>query len=684
MTNAEAAQAIARALGPVLPICYVEDGACTCGGRYDLDSKTMVPHVGKELGKAPVSALVRNGVDDATTNSATIDRWYRQHPRAGVALSLKPSRVVFIDPDSSEALAEAQREGVAGGMLRSSRNDGFLFKRPADWPVISITKGADGTDLEIRTTGYAVVWNTHQDGSAVRVDLSTRLGDAPAWAGERLKQKAAAKAAQDAARATRRAERAESGVGDEPPVRGLPERALRRWRGELVVEKNGKTDRSDSLYFIALDLAEHGASEAAVEAALRERDVALGWEKYTHRDDADDRYREAAERAVAWVVEREKGPKLRITSKTAPADDQAEDELAQLRREVEELRESNRDLLGWIDRLATLEEDRKTVINAQRAELEEKTAYISLVTEVLAKPNEEMSSTQKVVFLVLAYETHYRASRGRSNLPLIALAERTGLSKNTCSMASRSLAERPGSPFERTVTRELRRDEEGLEQWVTTIDFRPRTERTEETLRAGIALPKAPDKPKHGGSPQATEARWRRCPQHRDDDVVMHGVCSSCGLVVGEKRMTAQEWAILNHQVCDPEERSSPVTVVPSTHNMRDSDGPGELNHQDVDPALHPVSLLDYAASRPQEPPERCPASGCTALGFSQKPDGSWRCLKSAHDPRAFEQFTPSAEWQDLPDGYACPPGVEWRTNLTTGTSQVRWPEMAAVSGGSE
>jgi len=52
--------------------------------------------------------------------------------------------------------------------------------------------------------------------------------------------------------------------------------------------------------------------------------------------------------------------------------------------------------------------------------------------------------------------------------------------------------------------------------------------------------------------------------------------------------------------------------------------------------------------------------------------------------PQRLEAFVPSSEWQDLPDGYPCPPGVEWRTNLATGTSQVRWPEMAAVAGGSD
>jgi len=46
--------------------------------------------------------------------------------------------------------------------------------------------------------------------------------------------------------------------------------------------------------------------------------------------------------------------------------------------------------------------------------------------------------------------------------------------------------------------------------------------------------------------------------------------------------------------------------------------------------------------------------------------------------------FAPSAEWQDMPPGFVCPRGVEWRTNLTTGASQVRWPDLAAVAGGAE
>lgn len=44
--------------------------------------------------------------------------------------------------------------------------------------------------------------------------------------------------------------------------------------------------------------------------------------------------------------------------------------------------------------------------------------------------------------------------------------------------------------------------------------------------------------------------------------------------------------------------------------------------------------------------------------------------------------FVPSGDWQDLPDGYVCPAGVEWRTDFATGRNQVRWPDMAGFEEG--
>jgi P4 family phage/plasmid primase-like protien len=77
---------------------------------------------------------------------------------------------------------------------------------------------------------------------------------------------------------------------DEPPVALGPE-ALKVWRGERFKTKDdGTVDRSTSLVKIGRVLYDAGASGTVVAAALKERDLALGWECYTHRRDADKQY----------------------------------------------------------------------------------------------------------------------------------------------------------------------------------------------------------------------------------------------------------------------------------------------------------------------------------------------------------------------------------------------------------
>jgi RecA/RadA recombinase len=50
----------------------------------------------RESGKKP---LTRNGKDDATTDTATIDAWWAQHPNASVAIALDKSGLVALDVD---------------------------------------------------------------------------------------------------------------------------------------------------------------------------------------------------------------------------------------------------------------------------------------------------------------------------------------------------------------------------------------------------------------------------------------------------------------------------------------------------------------------------------------------------------------------------------------------------------
>jgi P4 family phage/plasmid primase-like protien len=82
------------------------------------------------------------------------------------------------------------------------------------------------------------------------------------------------------------------GFGDTPPVE-LGAEARKVWRGEKpVLTDVGRVDRSKSLLYVGRVIYDAGATRPAIVQALRERDEALGWRKYTGRPDAEQRYHE--------------------------------------------------------------------------------------------------------------------------------------------------------------------------------------------------------------------------------------------------------------------------------------------------------------------------------------------------------------------------------------------------------
>ena len=124
-------------------------------------------------------------------------------------------------------------------------------------------------------------------------------------------------------RRERRDRAAPSGVSPapagEPPVRLLPA-DLEAWRGERTVAgDSGGVDRSRTLHWIGCGIARGlrraGMSEAAsyriVADAVEERDAALGYDKYSSRNDRGERYAEIADEAVAQAT--------RETLREAPA-----------------------------------------------------------------------------------------------------------------------------------------------------------------------------------------------------------------------------------------------------------------------------------------------------------------------------------------------------------------------------
>lgn len=118
----------------------------------------------------------------------------------------------------------------------------------------------------------------------------------------------------------------QSGSSDEtgePPV-ALSKAGMVVWHGEdPKLKDDGSLDRSGSLMKIGRVLYDAGANRPVVEAALEERDWTLGWNKYTSRPDARERYAEI----VDELEKTGRNPKIRVTQGqgSAEEDNTAED-----------------------------------------------------------------------------------------------------------------------------------------------------------------------------------------------------------------------------------------------------------------------------------------------------------------------------------------------------------------------
>lgn len=328
---------------------------------------------------------------------------------------------------------------------------------------------------------------------------------------------------------------------------------------------------------------------------------------------------------------------------------------------------------------------------------------VKAIYETLAIPDEQMSARAKLVSLALAREAASRNSRGIFTMSNLALGGMTGLPEKVVSQIMQDLPARDGTPFERIVTREYVEVAPGIKEPRSIAQVRITTA-DQSTISVIHALPRiggpsdkemqrlAKARAKTAANTEAKIAAevgkridWGWCSTHESTDVNIKGHCSICGEVVGERMLTAQEFNMLNPEIRDSAiQHPLPVDVVTLPTEIRDS--------------APPVSLSAYVAARPQPGDEvgglkcgqpRRNGESCRATLYRDLGGGRLRCLGCAaiHEPLAApagKRFVPSSEWQDLPDGFACPPGVEWRTNLTTGTSQVRWPDLAPVAGGAE
>jgi hypothetical protein len=278
---------------------------------------------------------------------------------------------------------------------------------------------------------------------------------------------------------------------------------------------------------------------------------------------------------------------------------------------------------------------------------------VTQIDEILARPEVEtdadgnvigggLSSDDKLVDIGLArFMPYWRAKKEangeRPTISLGYLSKVLGMPKRRISKSLDRQSGLPedGAPFEKIVGRKPMvddqnqpvLDEHGNQRWESSLEVIPWGDNPAATLRAAATY-STPVRPKHGGTEAATAVRWGRCDKHRNREVRVKGYCPDCGKVVGERTVTRAEFDALNVQV-EHSEGTSPTVS-----------GSNPIEVQVGHSERQPVNLGRIRFKRDQphaEPPQRCSAPGCRALEFKAHPDGSWRCLKSAHDPRDYE-----------------------------------------------
>lgn len=132
----------------VFPVWGAKDGKCQCR------------RICKSPAKHPVEHLVPRGQDDATTDPATIRRWYAAMPDAGVAIFLGPSGLCAIDIDPRnggfETMddIEAKNGPLVSDVLAFTQAGGEhrIFKLAASVQL----PGKLGAGVDVKRNGYIV------------------------------------------------------------------------------------------------------------------------------------------------------------------------------------------------------------------------------------------------------------------------------------------------------------------------------------------------------------------------------------------------------------------------------------------------------------------------------------------------------------------------------------------------
>lgn len=274
---------------PILPFC-APDGKG--GVLYRSVSEE------KEIGKAPVYGA---SSERATTDSQAVALCCRDYPRANIATNLAKAGLVDVSSDSPEYAAEFAQEGFPPGTLSWTSSEDCnihnVMRLPPGAPQV---KENVSQQYDLMSIGCSLLpGGTHRSGKVYtligidRIEDIPRVEDlplAPGWVLDKLWEiKRRQEAKQSAA----------AGESDgEPPVK-LNTHDRKIWDGDDPAYKiDGTIDHSGTLYKLAMMLAKNGVAAWLIAEMIDERDGALGFDKYTNRSDAQERYRQIASDAV--------------------------------------------------------------------------------------------------------------------------------------------------------------------------------------------------------------------------------------------------------------------------------------------------------------------------------------------------------------------------------------------------
>ena len=157
---------------PVLPLHSIKNGSCTCGKSC------------RSPGKHPHT---RNGLKDATTDPAKINRWWTQWPDANIGIATgKQSNLVVLDVDpdhggkaSLDDLTASYSEFETLSQVTGGKGWHYFFEYPESIEAIKNSAGKIGKGLDIRADGGYVVAppSTHLSGNLYQWETEKPLSE---------------------------------------------------------------------------------------------------------------------------------------------------------------------------------------------------------------------------------------------------------------------------------------------------------------------------------------------------------------------------------------------------------------------------------------------------------------------------------------------------------------------------